>query len=123
MTSPVRRHNGLALLHDDLSLTPSQMLHALTAELNKQILDISGWPTVVEPAQLSHDIRHILWHFVGISGGWQPGAFTADLINLISHADRSNYQRLKMVYPVHAILFQHVQQHGAWVLQRAVGEI
>lgn len=125
MTHPISRRYDLRELHNDAHLSPNEMLVSLAKALTNQINEsgISPWPTVVEPAQLRQQVHHMLWHFVGVAGGLQPGAFTADLTNLISHADRVNFAKLQQVFPVECILWRHVQQHGAWVLQRAVGAV
>lgn len=113
-------------LHEDMSLTPAQMMGSLEACIQLQMHELGTfavWPTLLDKQQLTPIIRHLLWHFVGVSGGIEPGAWTKDLISVISHADRLNYNKLMLVFPVHCILYRHVQQHGAWVLQRAVGVI
>jgi hypothetical protein len=112
-------------LHHDMSLSSGEMLEYLVKYINQSVYASGNhaWPMVIDSGQLQETIRHLLWHFVGVAGGYQPGAFTTHLIDAISVADRANTAKLIMVYPAHVILFNHVQKYGAWILQRAVGEV
>lgn len=44
------------------------------------------------------DIRHVLWHF-SFAGGYEPGAFTKNLMKAIAFGDAVNQGILGTVYP------------------------
>lgn len=65
---------------------------------------------------------NVLWHF-GKPGGYQPDAFTQNLLATITSADLENTARLANAFPGHvaAVTAMQYDPDGAAALQRAAG--
>lgn len=65
-----------------------------------------------------HVAAHVLWYFG--AGGYEPGAFIKQLLDLIARADPVNTQILRNGYPEYVHAFQLGQSKGGiGALQRS----
>ncbi len=75
--------------------------HPAQAEVHEPIEnDEQPFDDVPEPSP--YDVANLRAILTGQLGDW----FDADLFRLIRHADRSNVERLRMVYPLHVRAYE-----------------
>jgi hypothetical protein len=75
--------------------------HPAQAEVHEPIEDVEN-PFEDVPAPSRFDLENLRSILTGELGDW----FDADLFRLIRHADLSNRERLRMVYPLHVRAYE-----------------